>query len=127
MTPHESKWKLGSKGGRTIHVVASETGDDMIGTMDSNDLAQHVVEAHNLLLERTDIGEITSSLEDTTLALKACTERLAIADRFVDWLLAMDDPLDAEGRARRQRVNLGWIFQEAKIVRDTRGEEQILG
>lgn len=127
MVPQESKWKLGNKGGRTIHVVASDDGDDMIGTMDTNDLAQHVIDAHNVLLERTDFGEVTASLEDTTEALKVCSERLAIADRFVDWLLAMDDPLDAEGRARRQRVNLGWIFQEAKIVKDTRGEEQILG
>lgn len=119
------KWRAE---GRTIVAMMKleESSDDpMIGVMDTEELAGHVIEGHELL-QKGDIAAAAEKFEAMSEVIEHQVGRLQIADRFVDWLLAMDDPLDAEGRSRRQRVNLAWILQEAQTVKDTRGDDVAL-
>lgn len=117
-----------SNGRMVLATMGLEKADDdpMLGVMDTEELAKHVVEGHEML-QKGDQVAAAEKFESMTSMIDHLTERLLIADRFVDWLLAMDDPLDVEGRSRRQRVSLGWILQEAQTVKDTRGDDVALG
>lgn len=126
----KSNWKTDRKNGRTIYAMEGTPGtgidDSMIGVMDNKELADSVVEAHNLLLVRTDLAATAADLEAKAAFLAYCVERLDTADKFVDWILAMDDPLDPSGRVRRQRFSLSWLFEEARVVKATRDDQVIL-
>jgi hypothetical protein len=125
--PLSSNWRT-DKVGRAIYATSTKANDTdpLIGVMDSQELAANVVEAHNLLLVRHDLAETAAELEAKAALFTHVVERLEVADKFVDWILAMDDPLDAAGRTRRQRFNLGWLFEEARVVKATRDDQVIL-
>lgn len=124
-----SNWRAGRKVGRTIYATNEKSSDTdpLIGVMDTKELAASVVEAHNLLLVRKDLAETAADLEAKATLFAHVVERLQVADQFIDWILAMDDPLDAGGRSRRQRFNLAWLFEEAKVVKSTRDDQVPLG
>lgn len=128
MEPTTSTWKVDRKANRTIYAVSEKSGEDdlLIGVMDTKEIAESVVEAHNLLLVRKDLAATAADLEAKAEFLAYCVERLETADKFVDWILGMDDPFDAAGRVRRQRFNLAWLFEEAQVVKATRDDQKTL-
>lgn len=125
-------WRVDRKSPRTIYATHEGGGsnagaeDIMIGVMDSEEIAQNAVEAHNLLLIRTDLAETAADLEEKAALFGHVVERLEAADGFIDWILAMDDPLDAAGRSRRQRFTLAWLFDEARVIKATRSDQATL-
>lgn len=126
MDPTELMWHVDRKGGRTIYAKAADAEEVMIGSMDTPELAQRVIESHNTILKNPNYGDATAELEGLQESLNLALQRLMVADAFVDWILAMDDPLDAAGRTRRQRINLAWIFDEARVVFNTRPDQKPL-
>lgn len=99
-------WRTGRHAGRTIYVQVHDgpaRGDVVIGMMDTAELAQHVVDAHNRLLPSQPLRPVPEPSEGDLAAFAEAFERTSVT-RFVSQVVDVPERLISGPEAHTQSM-----------------------